>query len=72
MPKFLKGLLIAAAALAVIGYFGFGYMKTQTKKASPEEVAAFKLDDVSITVDYSRPSKKGRVIFGALVPYGQL
>lgn len=72
MPKFLKGLLITAAVLAVIGYFGFGYMRSQTKKASPEEVVTFKLDDATITVDYSRPSKKGRVIFGELVPFGQV
>ncbi len=72
MPKFLKVLLIGAVLLAVIGYFGFGYMKSQTKKASPEEVATFTMDDVTIRVDYSRPSKKGRVIFGELVPYGKV
>jgi len=72
MPKFLKGLLIGAAALAVIGYFGFGYMKSRTKKASPEEVVTFKLDDATITIAYSRPSKKDRVIFGELVPYDQV
>lgn len=72
MPKILKGLLIGAALLAVIGYFGFGYMKSQTKKASPELVSTYKLDDVEIKVDYSRPSKKGRVIFGELVPYGKV
>ncbi|HQV75709.1 MAG: DUF2911 domain-containing protein [Flavobacteriales bacterium] len=72
MPKFLKGLLIGAAVLAVLGYFGFGYMKSQTKKASPEEVVTFQVDGASITVDYSRPSKKERVIFGELVPYGKV
>lgn len=72
MSKILKGLLIGAALLALIGYFGFGYMKTQTKKASPEEVNTFQVDGTSITVDYSRPSKKGRVIFGELVPYGKV
>jgi hypothetical protein len=72
MSKFLKGLLIGAVLLAILCYFGFGYMKSQTKKASPEEVATFRLDDVTINVDYSRPSKKGRVIFGELVPYGKV
>ncbi len=72
MPKFLKLLLIGAAALGIIGYFGFGYMKTQTKKASPEEVVTFQVDGASITVDYSRPFKKNRVIFGELVPYGKV
>ena len=72
MHKFLKGLLIAAAAIALIGYFGLGYMKSQTKKASPEEVNKLLVEGMDITVDYSRPYKKGRVIFGELVPYGQV
>ena len=72
MPKFLKGLLIGATVLALLGYFGMGYMKSQTKKASPEEVNTFLVNGLDITVDYSRPSKKGRVIFGDLVPYGQV
>ena len=70
--KILKGLLIGAAILALIGYFGFYYMKSQTKKASPEEVATYQVGDAEITIDYSRPSKKGRVIFGELVPYGKV
>jgi len=72
MPKFLKGLLIGAAVLAVLGYMGFVYMKSQTKKASPEEKVTFVHNGVNIVVDYSRPSKKGRVIFGELVPYGKV
>lgn len=72
MPKLLKGLLIGAALLAIIGYFGFGYMKTQTKKASPEETATFVMDGVEMKVTYSRPSKKGRVIFGELIPYDKV
>ena len=72
MPKVLKGLLIGAALLAIIGYFGFGYMKTQTKKASPEVATTYNVGDAKLTVDYSRPSKKDRVIFGELVPYGKV
>lgn len=72
MPKFLKGLLIGGAVIALIGYFGLGYMKSQTKKASPEEVNKFLVDGLEVTVDYSRPYKKGRVIFGELVPYGEV
>jgi hypothetical protein len=60
MSKFLKWLLIILAALFVIAYFGYNYMKSQTKKASPEEVVTFHVGDLSLEVDYSRPSKKGR------------
>ena len=72
MPKFLKNILLIVAVLFALGYLGFNYMKSQTKKASPEEVNTYTVNDLSITVDYSRPSKKGRVIFGELVPYGKV
>lgn len=72
MPKFLKNLLLIVAVLSTLGYLGFNYMKSETKKASPEEVKTYTVNDLSITVDYSRPSKKGRVIFGELVPYGKV
>lgn len=72
MPKFLKNLLLVIGLLAALGYLGFSYMKSETKKASPEEVNTFDLGGLAITVDYSRPSKKGRVIFGELVPYGKV
>jgi hypothetical protein len=72
MSKFLKWLLIILAALFVIAYFGYNYMKSQTKKASPEEVVTFHVGELNLEVDYSRPSKKGRAIFGGLVPYGKV
>jgi hypothetical protein len=72
MPKFLKWLLIIVAALVLIGFVGFQYMKSQTKKASPEETAVFTVGDLTLTVNYSRPFTKGRDIFGGLVPYGKV
>lgn len=72
MPKFLKWSLVALAALFVLGYFGFQYMKSQTKKASPEETVSFALGSGTVEVTYSRPSVRGRSIFGGLVPYGKV
>ena len=72
MGKFLKWSLMIVAVLGLIGYFAFQRMKEQTKKASPEETAVLKMDDLQIEVTYSRPSKKGRDIFGGLVPYKQV
>lgn len=72
MPKFLKWLLIIVLSLVVLAFAGFQVMKSQTKKASPEEVVTFTTGGLTATVDYSRPAKKGREIFGALVPYGQV
>lgn len=72
MPKFLKWSLITIAILAVVGVVGFQYMKSQTKKASPEETVSFTLGIGTVEVNYSRPSVRGRSIFGGLVPYGKV
>lgn len=47
------------------------YLLYQTKQYSPEASVKFVSDNVTIEVNYSRPMKNGRVIFGGLVPYGQ-
>lgn len=47
------------------------YRLYQTKQFSPEEMAEYVNSDIAIKVFYNRPSKKDRVIFGDLVPYGQ-
>jgi hypothetical protein len=60
------GLIIV---VLVIGYFG---LRAFTKIASPEANASYQKDDLQITVEYCRPSKKGRVIFGELEPYGKV
>lgn len=41
-------------------------------RASPHEQVAATLGGKKITVDYGRPYKKGRKIFGELVPWGQV
>jgi len=68
--KFLKGLLITVLVLVLLGYFvGMPYMQEQTKKHSPERTATYTENGMDISVNYSSPSKKGRIIFGALVPF---
>lgn len=72
MLKFFKWLLVSLVAIAVVVFVVFRYMKVQTKKASPEESVTFFLsnpDSLQVSVTYCRPYKKGRVIFGGLVPY---
>lgn len=72
MKKFLKWTAIVIGSLLVL-FFGFWkYMQYQTKKASPEQVVVYKNKGKDISVFYCRPSKKGREIFGGLVPYGVL
>ena len=43
-----------------------------TPKLSPHSVLIQEVGFNEITIDYCRPSVKGRVIFGELVPYGQI
>ncbi|WP_394749809.1 DUF2911 domain-containing protein [Spongiimicrobium salis] len=73
--KFLKWTLIVIGVLALLFFFVIGpYMKTQTKKHSPEQSATYVDQDskLDLLVNYNSPSKKGRVIFGELVPYDQV
>ena len=69
MRKFLLVLgVILVIILGVLTYFRVYY----TKSFSPEDQVNFEKSDLKITVVYNRPSKKGRVIFGELVPYGKV
>jgi hypothetical protein len=47
-------------------------MQSQTKKHSPEQNVALKVNDLELSVFYNQPSKKDRVIFGELVPYDEV
>ncbi|WP_435353174.1 DUF2911 domain-containing protein [Emticicia sp. SJ17W-69] len=68
MNKTVKIILIVVAVL-VAAFFGF---KAFTKSKSPAESAKFDQNGLSVQVDYCRPYKKGREIFGKLLPYGQV
>jgi hypothetical protein len=72
MRKVLIVVGILVALLAVLGSVGLFFGKRYTKQFSPEEQANFTRGDLSISVFYNRPSKKGREIFGGLVPYGKV
>jgi len=43
----------------------------QRPRVSPHETHDFLIDGSKITIEYGRPSKKGRVIWGGLVPWGR-
>ncbi|MBA6152739.1 DUF2911 domain-containing protein [Gelidibacter maritimus] len=73
MNKFLKRLLIILAFVAV-GLFLYSYFVEDifSKRMSPKDVVKFELNDTKLEVLYNRPYKKGREVFGALVPYNQV
>lgn len=62
-------LILLAAAYALYSFL-------TTKNHSPADTLVYQDGDFLLTLDYSRPYKKGRLIFGdesdkALVPYGK-
>ncbi|MEO5602259.1 MAG: DUF2911 domain-containing protein [Cyclobacteriaceae bacterium] len=72
MKKFLIFSLIGLAIIAaLVAFIGFMQLKN-TKSFSPEEEVVFAQGDLRIKVFYNRPSKKGREIFGGLVPFDEV
>jgi hypothetical protein len=68
--KVLKWIVIIVAVLLLSFYFiGMPYLREQTKKHSPEITNTYEENGYDLSVTYSSPFKKGRVIFGELVPY---
>lgn len=72
MSKPLKIVLITLVSLVVLGVVGMNFAKKQTKKHSPETIEQYNLNGTEIEIFYCAPSKKGRTIFGELVPYGEV
>lgn len=72
----LKKILIGLGVLMVVLIALFMYMNHRNRTLSPPGTAEVKINDLTIEVKYSRPSVKGRLIFGseaeeALQPYGK-
>jgi hypothetical protein len=68
----MKNTLSVLMVLALVCCASFAQMKDKSKRPSPPATAQCSFPDgKKITVDYSRPSVKGRKIYGGLVPYGQ-
>lgn len=70
--KFL--IILGIALLALIA--AFTYFLYIVQRNSPEDIAVYRKDGTDISVSYSRPYKKGRLLFGdessgALQPYGK-
>ena len=69
--------IVAVCSLAVLVLVVAATMvraqQDKSKRPSPPATAKCEIaGGKSITIDYSSPRKKGRVIFGDLVPYGQV
>ena len=72
MRRFLIFVGISVAIILALGWATRFFMIKHTKSFSPEEEVTLNRDDLTIKVFYNRPYKKGRVIFGPLVPYDKV
>ena len=73
----MKRILLIGVVILAVGLVGFFGLRKYTKSFSPEAVAETTANGVSIKVTYSKPGKKGRLLFGreqdkALLPYGKV
>lgn len=71
MKRFLIFLAVGVALIAVL-LLVQQIQRKKTKSLSPEEEVNYSERDLKIKVLYNRPSKRGRKIFGELVPYGKV
>lgn len=60
---------VSAIALATVVS---GACRSREKRVSPHETGSQIVDGATITITYGRPSKRGRAIFGTLIPYDQV
>ena len=56
----------------VVVLFITTFVNAQNKPASPAAVATGKINGATISINYSSPSVKGRVIWGGLVPFNKI
>lgn len=71
----LKKILIGVGILVIILVAGFLYLNNRNRTLSPPGSTELTNGDLTVSISYSRPSAKGRMIFGtkeegALQPYG--
>ncbi|HSI71377.1 MAG TPA: DUF2911 domain-containing protein [Gillisia sp.] len=69
--NFSIALKIVAGLLVVVAVVLF-FQEYSTKAHSPEELVVYQEQSLELEVFYNRPYKKDRVIFGGLVPYGEV
>lgn len=68
----MKKLILAACAVFAFAFTNTADAQIQTPQPSPESTVMQKVGLADVSVNYSRPSVKGRDIFGELVPYGKM
>lgn len=72
MRKNYKLALKIAGGMILLAFVVFFVKRYSTKKYSPEDIITYQQEDLNLEVFYNRPYKKERIIFGGLVPYGEV
>jgi len=73
MKKFIAWTALILGILTLLFYLVFvPILKSSTKKHSPEETVTYIKNNNNIEVFYCRPYKKGREIFGGLIPLDEV
>src|SRR5690348_16673075 len=62
--------VVSTAVMAAPFDSAFGLAQGRPR-VSPHEIHEFDVGGCHVTINYGRPSKKGRVIWGGLVPWGK-
>ena len=69
----LKRLLIVLSILAMgLLLYSVFVENIFSSRLSPKDIAKISLNDLNLKVEYNRPSKRDRIIFGALVPFDKV
>lgn len=64
--------VLSALLLMFVATFALPAQDDKSKRPSPAATATTTFDGITVTVNYSQPAKKGREIFGSLVPFGEV
>ncbi len=67
----MKKLILTFFLFSTLAFFSLVSAQIRTPAASPASKVSATVGLTDITIDYSRPSVKGRTIFGGLVPYNE-
>lgn len=67
----MRRIILLVISATILGFTAYVlYMILTTRSHSPQETTAIEHGDLKVSVTYCRPYKKGRKVFGGIVPYG--
>lgn len=64
--------VVSSLLLILLATFAFAQADKSSRPSPPATASVSFADGKTVTIEYSRPSAKGRKIMGGLVPYGQV